>query len=153
MPNEVPADFILRCIELREKLILTSKTSGEIEYDKVFVSCLSLRKVERGLESNLILQEITPVFRFQGVTDEDIISATQRATADEKDRTRNFPKRSSRVNRIVHKKAGSECGCSDPEKSKCDPESSKVISELTKALSAVTEQLAALRKDADVFKT
>ena len=62
MLNEGPVDFILRCIELREKLILTSKTSGETKYDKVLVSCLSLSKVERGLESNLILQEKTPVF-------------------------------------------------------------------------------------------
>ena len=78
MPNEGPVDFILRCIELREKLILTSKTSGEIEYDVVRVSRLFLRSVKKGLESNLILQEIRPVLRSQGVTDEDILSATQR---------------------------------------------------------------------------
>ena len=78
MPNEGPVDFILRCIELREKLILTSKTSGEIEYDVVRVSRLFLRSVKKGLENNLILQEIRPVLRSQGVTNEDILSATQR---------------------------------------------------------------------------
>ena len=84
MPNEGPVDFILRCIELREKLILTSKTSGEIEYFTSFfeyfrrVSRLFLRSVKKGLENNLILQEIRPVLRSQGVTNEDILSATQR---------------------------------------------------------------------------
>ena len=56
IPNEGPIDFILRCIELREKLILTSKTSWKIDYDEVLVSRLFLRSVERALESNLILQ-------------------------------------------------------------------------------------------------
>ena len=69
MPNEVSVDFILRYIELREKLILTSKTSGEmkLEYDEVLVSRLFLKSVERGSESNLILHEIRPVLRSQGV--------------------------------------------------------------------------------------
>ena len=45
----------ISCIKLREKPILTSKTSGEIEYDEVLVSRLLLRSMERGLEINLIL--------------------------------------------------------------------------------------------------
>ena len=57
MSNEALLDFISRCIKIREKLFLTSKTSGEIEYDEVLISYLSLISVERG-----ILQEIRPVF-------------------------------------------------------------------------------------------
>ena len=118
MPNEGPADFILRYIELREKLILTSKTSGDIEYDEVLVSRLFLRSVERGIENNLILQEIRPVLRSQGVNDEDMLSATQRAAADETDRAKNFSKRLSKLNRVVGNPGGSEFDCSDLEKSK-----------------------------------
>ena len=65
---------------------MTSKTSGEIQYDEVLVSRLFLRSVERGLESNLILQEITQVLWSKGVTDEDILSATERAAADKRER-------------------------------------------------------------------
>lgn len=43
-----------------------------------------------------------------GVTDENILSATQGATADERNRTRNFSKTSSKVNRIVGNPAGKE---------------------------------------------
>ena len=32
-PNETPVEYVLRCIELREKLMLSSKSMGEIEYD------------------------------------------------------------------------------------------------------------------------
>ena len=40
MPNEQLLDFILRCFELKEKVILISKSSGEIEHDDVLVSRL-----------------------------------------------------------------------------------------------------------------
>ena len=70
MPNEGPVDFILKCIELREKIVLTSQTSGEIEYDEVIVSHLFLRSVEKRSQSNFILQEIMPMLRYQGETDE-----------------------------------------------------------------------------------
>ena len=70
VPNKGPVDFILKCIELREKIILTSQTSGEIEYDEVIVSHLFLRSVEKRSQSNFILQEIRPMLRYQGVTDE-----------------------------------------------------------------------------------
>lgn len=66
-------NFLLEYIELMEKLILTSKTSRETEYGEVLVSRLFLRSGERGLESNLILQEIRPVLKSQGVTDENIV--------------------------------------------------------------------------------
>ena len=72
MPNEEPVDFILRCIELKEQIILTSQTSAEINYDEGLVSFLEKRS-----ESDFILQEIRPVIRYQGVTDEYILSTTK----------------------------------------------------------------------------
>ena len=92
MPKEELVDFILRCIELREKLVLTSKTSGENKYDEALATRLFLRSVERGLGSNSILQEIRLGLRSQGLTNEDILSATQRGTADKKDRAKNSSK-------------------------------------------------------------
>ena len=84
MPNEGLINFTLRCIELREKLILIIKTNGELEYE-VLVSCLFFRSVEGGLEIILVLQETRSVLRSQSVTDEPILSVTQRAGADERD--------------------------------------------------------------------
>ena len=100
MPNEELVDFILRCIEIREKLVLTSKTSGENKYDEVLATRLFLRCVERGLGSNSILQEIRLALRSQGLTNEDILSATQRGIADKKDRAKNFSKRYVKVHRL-----------------------------------------------------
>lgn len=76
MPNEGPVDFLLGYTELKDKLILTSKPSREIVHYEVLVSRLFLRSLKKGLDSNLILQEIRTVLRSQGVTDEDILSFT-----------------------------------------------------------------------------
>ena len=76
MPNEGPVDFLPGYTELKEKLILISKPSREFVHDEVLVSSLFLRNLKKGLDSNLILQEIRTVLRSQGVTDEDILSFT-----------------------------------------------------------------------------
>lgn len=89
------------------------------------------------------------MLRSQEVTNEDILSAIQKAEADERKRARSFSKRS--IKKGNH--AGSEFGFSDFEKNICCPESSKVVSELIKALSPVIGQLAVLRKYVDVLKT
>ena len=84
--------------------------------------------METGLESNLILQLIRPVLRSQGVNDEDILSATQTTAADERDRARNFSKRSRKVNRAVENPPAFGSDCSDLGKCRCGPKLSMVIS-------------------------
>ena len=59
------------------------------------------------------------VLRSQRVTDELILSVTQRAAADERNMAWNFPKRSLRkINRVVRNPAGYS-DYWDPDKSKC----------------------------------
>ena len=117
--------FIVRCIELKEKLILTFIASRQINF--IFFSRLFLVNVIRGLEINLILQEINLVTTPQGVTNEKIFLASQRAATKDKDFARYFSKRSSKVNSVVGNPVGSEFVYSDLDKYKCDPEYSKVV--------------------------
>lgn len=93
MSNESVIDFILRCIELREKLVLSSKTSGEIEYNEALVQKLFLRTLERGLESSAVLQELRPLLKSKTVLDEDLLTAAQKAAMDEKERRLNLIRR------------------------------------------------------------
>ena len=99
-PNETPVEYVLRCIELREKLMLSSKSMGEIEYDRDLVFKLFLRTLERGFENVTILQEIKPVLRGSSVTDEEILAIVQKAAIDERERQRNFIKKGHKVNQI-----------------------------------------------------
>ena len=82
----------------------------------------------RGLEMNLILQEIKLVTTSQRVTSKEIYLASQRAATKDRDNARYFSKRSSKVNRVL-------------DKNKCDPEYSKVVTKSAKILSTVTGQL------------
>ena len=52
----------------------------------------------------------------------NILLATQRVAACQRDRERNFSKRSSKVNKVVGNPAGLEFDCSNPVKGKCGPE-------------------------------
>ena len=118
--------FIVRCIELKEKLILTFIASRQINF--IFFSRLFLVNVIRGLEINLILQEINLVTTPQGVTIEKIFLASQRAATKDKDIARYFSKRSSKVNSVVGNPVGSEFVYSDLDKYKCDQNTVKLFS-------------------------
>ena len=118
--------FIVRCIELKEKLILTFIASRQINF--IFFSRLFLVNVIRGLEINLILQEINLVTTPQGVTNEKIFLASQRAATKDKDIARYFSKRSSKVNSVVGNPVGSEFVYSDLDKYKCDQNTVKLFS-------------------------
>lgn len=117
--------FIVRCIELKEKLILTFIASRQINF--FFFSRLFLVNVIRGLEINLILQEINLVTTPQGVTNEKIFLASQRAATKDKDIARYFSKRSSKVNWVVGNAAGSKFVYSDLDKNKCGQNTVKLF--------------------------
>ena len=120
--------FIVRCIELKEKLILTFIASRQINLIIFFFfSRLFLTNVVRGLEINLILQEIKLVTTSQGVTNEEVYLASQRATTKDRDSAIYFSKRSSKVNRVPGNAAGSEFGYSDLEKNKCGQNTVKLF--------------------------
>ena len=82
----------------------------------------------RGVEINLILQEINLVTTPQGVTIEKIFLASQRAATKDKDIARYFSKRSSKVNSVVGNPVGSEFVYSDLDKYKCDQNTVKLFS-------------------------
>lgn len=93
-PNSCHQDA---CIELREKLLFSSKTSEEIEYDAHLVQKLFLRTLERGSESDHVLQEVRPVLRHPDTCDEQILSVTQRASVDERKRSKLFSRKAPKV--------------------------------------------------------
>ena len=82
---------------MREKLLFSSKTSGEIEYDAHLVQKLFLRTLERGSESLHVLQEVRPVLRHPDTCDEQISSVTQTASVDERKRSKLFSRKAPKV--------------------------------------------------------
>ena len=75
--------FVLRCIELRQKILIASTKSG-IKFDKSLpdqVFCLGL---ERGLSSMYVVQEIKQLLRT-GVSDEELIFEVTKTSTAEKE--------------------------------------------------------------------
>ena len=52
--------IVIHCLEMGQKVIITSKQSDEIMYDPNLVQQLFLRTLKRGIASSYILSEIKP---------------------------------------------------------------------------------------------
>ena len=56
--------IVIHCLEMRQKVIITSKQSDEIMYDPNLVQQLFLRTLKRGIASPYILSEIKPYVKI-----------------------------------------------------------------------------------------
>ena len=70
-PEESSYSFVLRCIELRKK-ILTTSTKSDIKFYKPLLDKVFCRTLERGFSSTYVVQEITHLL-WTGVSDEELI--------------------------------------------------------------------------------
>ena len=85
LSEETPYSFVMRCIEVRQKLLIAS-TKSDIPYDTKLVSKLFQRTLENGLSSSYVLQEIKLLLKSDAMTDEDLIAAVSKASSAEKER-------------------------------------------------------------------
>ena len=62
LPEESEYQYVMRCIEIRQKVIRASNKS-DIKYDKELVRKLFYRTLERGLLSSYVILEIKSLIR------------------------------------------------------------------------------------------
>ena len=93
--EESEYQYVMRCIEIRRKVILASNKS-DIKYNKELVGKLFYRTLEQGLLSSYVIQEIKSLIR-NNASDEDLIAAVTKTSATEKER--------NLVHGMHHKKA------------------------------------------------
>ena len=70
-PEELSYSFVLRCIELRQKILVAS-TKSDINFDKPLLDKVFYRTIERVLSSTYVVQEIRHLLRTC-VSDEELI--------------------------------------------------------------------------------
>ena len=85
LPEESEYQNVMRCIEIRQKVILASNKS-DIKYDKELVRKFFYRTLEIGLLSSYVIQEIKPLIR-SNASNEDLIAAVTKALATENKET------------------------------------------------------------------
>ena len=83
--KESEYQYVMRCIEVRKKVILASNKS-DIKYDKELVRKYFYRTLEIGLLSSYVIQEIKPLIR-SNASNEDLIAAVTKALATENKET------------------------------------------------------------------
>ena len=73
-PSKSSYVFVMRCIEMRQKLIMSSD-KADIKYDRALVQKLFLRTLERESLSEVVVQEVKHLLRQDSVCDEELLSA------------------------------------------------------------------------------
>ena len=142
LPEESEYQHVMRCVEIRQKVILTSNKS-DIKYDKELVRKLFYRTLERGLLCSYVIQEIKPLIKNK-TSDEDVIAAVTKTSATEKERNLVHGKHHKKALR-VYEVGGT---CNRPGQAEMDHKfntsSSGKVDKLLSALNALTKQVKSL---------
>ena len=142
LPEESEYQYVMRCVEIRQKVILTSNKS-DIKYDKELVRKLFYRTLERGLLCSYVIQEIKPLIKNK-TSDEDVIAAVTKTSATEKERNLVHGKHHKKALR-VYEVGGT---CNRPGQAEMDHKfntsSSGKVDKLLSALNALTKQVKSL---------
>ena len=84
-PEESEYQYVMRCIEIRQKVMLASNNS-DIKYDKELARKLFYYTLQTELLSSYVIQEIYSLIR-NNVSDEDLVAAVTKALVTEKERS------------------------------------------------------------------
>lgn len=85
--NEEPQNFLLRAMNLREKVIFASKASNaKVRYEPAQCQSMFLHAVETGLISNILRTRMRPHLQKSGVTDAELINELNIAVTEESER-------------------------------------------------------------------
>ena len=88
-PGEGLREFLLRALNMREKVIFASKQeSAKLRYDPEQCRNLFLHTVETGLLNNNLRSRLRPFLKSNNVKDEDLIAEVNIALTEESERNR-----------------------------------------------------------------
>ena len=86
-PNEEPKNFLLRALNLREKILFASKQEGsKLKYDVVQCQSMFLHALETGLISNNLRSRMRVFIQQPDITDAELIAQLNLAEAEESER-------------------------------------------------------------------
>lgn len=85
-PNETANDFLMRVLNLREKVLLASKDDDGIAYATPLVQQMFIRALRTGLRNEQIRQDVNLVLLDISVTDEKLLVAFSKAESLDQER-------------------------------------------------------------------
>jgi hypothetical protein len=73
-PKETAQQFLLRALDLRNKVGFASKESEcEVHYDKPLIQKTFMKSFETGLRDDILAANLRPLLRLPELTDEDLM--------------------------------------------------------------------------------
>ena len=146
LPEESEYQYVMRWIEIRQKVILASNKS-DIKYDKELVRKLFYHTLESRLLSSYVIQEIKSLIR-NNASDEDLIAAVTKASATEKERNLVQGKHQNKKALRVYE-VSSTCNRSGQVEmdNKVDNSGSGKVDKLLSAVDALTKQDNSLKSE------
>eukprot|EP00794_Sanderia_malayensis_P012536 gene12536-13822_t len=147
-PTEEPQNFLLRALNLREKIIFASKQGGKLKYDVSQCQSMFLHAIETGLISNTLRTRMRPYLQRPEVTDAELIAQLNLAGAEESERNAKLgigQKGKARVAQ-VSLESGPENKAQTPKKTKeTEP---ALVEKLLSEVHAIKSEIASLKQDA-----
>ena len=102
--NEDPQTFLMRALELRQKILFVSKElDASVKYDKELVQNLFVHSVETRLRDDVIRVKIRSHLQMLKVSDDLLISELNKAAATEIERKFKFGQSKQRTPKVVCK--------------------------------------------------
>lgn len=99
-PKETPTDFLMRTLDVRQKVLFASRESSEdLKYSNELVHNLFTRTVFTGLSNNTIRHELKSTLELTDIRDEVLIETLNKIVSKETERQNKFQK--VRVNEVT----------------------------------------------------
>ena len=129
--------FVMKCLEIRQKILLFSGKPDDLSYTPQFINKFFLRTLERGVRSPFIFPGIKHLLKADNVCDEDLLAAVMRASTYEHERSTLQSRASKKIVKVheVSSKANSKAKQDDS------------VSKLVTAIESLSSQLASLKQD------
>ncbi|CAB3994835.1 Hypothetical predicted protein, partial [Paramuricea clavata] len=102
-PEESPQSFLIRALDLRQKVLFASKEAGvKIKYDESLVQGLFLHSLETGLHHEAVRTKLRPFLQQPDITDELLIEQMNIIVSTETERQKKFGKASQARQRKIN---------------------------------------------------
>ena len=138
-PKESVYAFVMRCLEVCQKILLVSEKSCDLSYSPGFINKMFLRTIERRASNPFVVQEIKPLLRSENVCDEALLAGIIKAFSSEK----------GLCYKLLLKHPRKWLGSTKLPKSKQHNDS---ISKFVSAVDVLTSKLTSLQQDFDDMK-
>ena len=100
-PKETPHDFVLRVLDLKQKVIFASQEAGAgVTYDPSQVQRMAPRSISTGISNEAVQVEIRPMMQKEQLSDEELLVALTLAVQRDAERTLKLKPKGSRISSI-----------------------------------------------------